>query len=543
MVRRWCASLIVAAALLPACGGRTATSVPGAGNPSGSLASHCTDVVADDLGEGTLCVDTGFRTDTDQFTFANSGRSPVADLNVTVQTLIDLFGHSTVCMPGPETQCVLRPRTRQKLDEWNVALGGGRCEGMATLSQRLFMRYETPDEYEGGAATTAELKQGNTRLAQAIVYWWATQFVPEVARPAAESRTRTPLQLVDELIRGLANGVGHTVGMYYGGAGHSVTPFAVTRRGGDYVIHVYDNNQPGVRAEIVVNGADNTWTFANGRSGEESTAVWSGTTGTLELTPMVSRQGPFTCPFCDDPTPNSATTLTVTNQADAPANYLFVDAGDAGTIEQTASGLNVGIAGATVENAKAGTTSSLTVTLPAGLRDTRVELRHVREQVTESVVTVRRPAMADLQVRNARSTGTVGAARITHPLLELTADGTTVHANGGDTLVSLAGATNLTTVTVAADDTLVVSRIASDSVEVSYRGTTGTAATRVTLNPGNSTVTQLVPGKGTLGATSREVSAQPVGAARTTRAEPLPRTTPTSTVHTTVPSIDVTLPG
>ena len=93
------------------------------------LRSHCTDVVSDDLGEGTLCVDTGFRTDTDQFSFANWGRSPRADMNVTVQTLVDMFGHSAVCMPGPADECILRPRTQQKLDEWNVSIGGGRCEG------------------------------------------------------------------------------------------------------------------------------------------------------------------------------------------------------------------------------------------------------------------------------------------------------------------------------------------------------------------------------------------------------------------------------
>ena len=511
-----------------------------------TLRSHCTDVVADDLGEGTLCVDTGFRADVDQFSFANFGRLPGADMNVTIQTLVDLFGHSTVCMPGPETACILRPRTRQKLDEWNVALAGGRCEGMAVLSQRMHMRYETADEYGTAATTAADLERSNIRLAQAITYWWATQFVPEVVRPAAESRRKSPLALVDELIRGLANGSGHTVGMYFAGTGHSVTPFAVTRRGDDFVVHTYDNNQPGVRAEIIVSGTGNTWSFRPGTSGEESQAEWTGGIGTLELTPMAARQGPFTCPFCDDPAADDATTITVANQGDAPPNWVMIDAGDAGTIEETAAGFTVGIAGATVEHAKAGVTSAVTITLPGTVGSIELELRHSREQQTESVVTVRRPRMADVQVRNARSTAMVGAVRITAPLLRITSTGTTVSAHAQDTVVSLAGATNLATVTVARDDTLVVTPTDANTVEVSYKGVSGTLSHEITLNPAASTVTELVVTKGRLDSWSRLTSAQPVRPSRTTRGTPLPPPVATSIeTHptTTVPTIEVTLPG
>ena len=180
------------------------------------------------------------------------------------QTLVDLFGHSAVCMPGAADECVLRPRTQQKLDEWNVAIGGGRCEGLATLSQRMFLRYETPADYSPTAATVSQLERSNGKLAQSIAYWWATQFVPEVQRTALESHRKSPLALVDELILGLANGAGHTMGLYYAGTGHSVTPFAVTRRGTDFVIHAYDNNQPGIRAEIVVSGTTDMWSFRPG---------------------------------------------------------------------------------------------------------------------------------------------------------------------------------------------------------------------------------------------------------------------------------------
>jgi len=540
-----CAAAVVALVLCASCsgsGGDTAPQSTDTGEIVARLASHCTDVVSDDLGEGTLCVDSGFRTDVDQFRFANWGRSPEADMNVTVQTLVDLFGHSAVCMPGPETACVLRPRTMQKLDEWNVALGGGRCEGIAALSQRMHLRYETADQYAAGANTPSQLDRSNKRLTQAIVYWWATQFVPEVSRPAAESRRKSPLQLVDELIRGIANGAGHTVGLYFAGAGHSVTPFAVTRRGDDFVIHTYDNNQPGIRAEIVVSGTTDTWSFRPGTSGEESVAEWTGGTGTLELTPMAARQGPFTCPFCNDPTPNEATTITVANQADAPPNLVMIDAGDAGTIEETAAGFAVGISGATVEHAKAGMTSAVTITIPSSVSSLAFELRHSRDQETESVVTVRRPGMADIQVRNARSTALVGAARVTSPLLTLAPRSTTVSARANDTVVSLAGATNLASVTVVRNDSLVVAPVDDDTIEISYKGTEGTSSAKLPLRPSGAVTTELVMSKGHLDSWLRSTTAQSVGPARTTRSSPLPPTTSTTATPTTVPTIEVTLP-
>ncbi|MEI8287318.1 MAG: hypothetical protein WCG15_08490, partial [Actinomycetes bacterium] len=225
------------------------------------IASHCTDLDAPELGEGKLCIDNGFRIAADDFSFTNWGRSTQADANVTIQTLIDLFGHSAVCLDGPTTECVMRQTTVQKLEEWNNALAGGRCEGLATLSTRFFLKLDDPSAFNHGVTRVSDLQRGNQLLDSSIVYWWATQFLTEVSDRALSSRMKSPLQLVDDLIQGLANGVGYTVGLYFGSSGHAVTPFAVTHRNDDFIIHVYDNNFPGVRKEIVVNGNTDTWNY------------------------------------------------------------------------------------------------------------------------------------------------------------------------------------------------------------------------------------------------------------------------------------------
>ena len=522
----------------------TTTTTPGTSASVAALESLCTGIVSAGLGGGTLCVDSRFRMDEDRFSFANWGRSRAADDNVTVQTLIDLFGHSQVCMPGLETECVLRPGTRQALNEWNVAIAGGRCEGMAVLSQRMFLRYDVPSDFGTGYARAADVERAAPGLASTLVHWWATQFAPEVQRAAALSRTKSPGVLVAELITGLANGAGHTVGLYSKGAGHSVTPFAVTRRGDTWVVHVYDNNDPRTRHELLVRPADDTWRY------EGPTETWEGTTGTMELTPLDVREGPFTCPFCS--APDDSTVVTVASQ-DGPAHsMIMIDAGDMGTVEQTADGFVSSIEGADIEPGK-GRGGSVTVRLPAPASAVRIELRGTDGVPhSSSTVTVRRKGHADIQVREAMPAAPVGAARVAAPLLTLDAKGTTVTAAGGQVQVSVAGASNLGTVPVAEGDVLVVSQVShgagGDSAALSY-GTGGDSGNKsdpfvIELSPKVATDTEIAAKNGVLTATASPTQAQPVRPARKFRSVPMPTKPATTTsVPGTVPSVDVTLPG
>ena len=142
--------LLIASVFLTACATfstKSPTTISTTESLMSQIASHCTDLDAPELGEGKMCVDNGFRIKADDFSFSNWGRSTEADANVTIQTLIDLFGHSAVCVDGPSTECVIRPTTVQKLEEWNNALAGGRCEGLATLSTRFLLKLDDPTTF------------------------------------------------------------------------------------------------------------------------------------------------------------------------------------------------------------------------------------------------------------------------------------------------------------------------------------------------------------------------------------------------------------
>lgn len=521
------------------------------------LDRRCTDIVTTDLGEGTLCADSGFRPGTDEFSFANWGRSQAADDNISLQTMIDLFGHSAVCLPGDPGSCVMRPRTAQQLGEWNTAIANGRCEGMATLAVRMLLRYELPSDFSDRAATVVELDRDDPGLSRSIAHWWATQFLPEVADAARKSRLRSPLEIVDDLIVGLENDSGQTLGMYAGGSGHSVTPFAVTKRADSYVIHTYDNNLPGRRTEVIVS-PDNEWTYAWGGVAGGGTSDWAGSTGTLELTPMSARMGPFTCRFCSEPEDDADTTVTVASPDSSRGLHLFIDAGEDGTLEVFGSSVVSTIEGATVTFGKSLSTvpvaaPSVTVSLPATVLEAAIELRSAMAGSTtsDSTVLVRRAGQPDLNVTGAGPSGLVGGTRASDPVIRLVENGAVVRASTDRSIgVSVAGETNLVTTTVEAGDSLVidgldVDKVDSRTIEVTYKGGDGSpeARTTVELAPERAKNTVLAVESGLLVPTFTPGARQKVSPAARIRTSPVTAvpTTP-QTTPTTVPTIEVTLP-
>ena len=280
--------------VLAACGG---TKSGGSGSASSIACSG--DAAAAGLGEGELCVDSGFRLSKNDFAFPNwSGIEGDTD-DMDTGTLIRLFGAATVCTSGTTADdCVLNPSAESTLAQWASALDGGRCEGMSTLALRYFLGLQDPSEAESGSSDAVALQRPQLTIDQEINTWWATQFMPEVRSAAAESRKLEPVALVARLIDGLKKKTGYTIGIYGNGYGHSVTPFAVTKNAGVYSIHIYDNNYPGKNAAITVDEKTNKWSYdeaAVNPDGEGST--WSGGKGTIELTPMDARKGPFSEEF------------------------------------------------------------------------------------------------------------------------------------------------------------------------------------------------------------------------------------------------------
>ena len=499
-----------------------------------------------------MCIDNGFRIKADDFSFSNWGRSTEADANVTIQTLVDLFGHSAICVDGPSTECVMRPTTVQKLEEWNNALAGGRCEGLATLSTRFLLKLDDPTTFNPNAIRVTDLQRGNQLLDSTIVYWWATQFLTEVSDRAATSRTKSPLQLVDDLIQGLANGVGYTIGLYFGSSGHAITPFAVTHRGDDFIIHVYDNNFPGVRKEIVVNGSSNTWTYTAARAQPDGSNVdWTGTIGTLELTPMSSRKGPFKCSFCSTSATATDTVLTIASRDPATAGYTFITTRDGQRIEASPDGVVNTITGSTYDISKGLGGGLVTIRIPNTITDFDVEVRRGSSVIpaADVVVAIQRPKMANIQVSGDLAHTVVGASSNRTTLIAVRSDSTSVSApTENSARLSIAAGGQLSRTELPRGHTLLIRQIKDDAIEVAVKGENGSEISSTSLTATEDSaateVTLVINELGAIVATSADVEPVPVHVPSTVNFTPGKKRPAASPTTTTDPaSIEIALPG
>lgn len=462
--------VVVSALVLSSCSSSNSQPTQTTSSQAARVTSHCTDVAAPSLGPGTLCVSNGFKINRDNFSFANWGRSPRADDNVTAQTLIDLFGYDTVCAPGEQTECLLRPTAVQFLEMWNTALAGGRCEGLAALSTRLHLSLDTPNDFGGQYSQAAQLTRRNTDVNQAIVYWWATQFAKEVSRSAGDSRRKSPVTLVGELIKGLANNLGYTIGLYFQSQGHSVTPFAVTNRGEDFVIHVYDNNFPNRRREILVNKRTNTWTYKGASTSIDGNPIdWTGKIGSFELTSMSARQGPFTCPFCTTIDEDTPSVVSLASRDPQNPGYVRITS-RRGTAEFSPTGFTTTIDGATVDIGK-GAGSLVTIQLPAEVSEFDVAVTHPLQNVPagDVLLSVDRPGFARMQI--AGNIARYGEST-TPPIVTARKNSTAIVAPTDASLdITLARNGTLITKELQPAEEFNVSRFSKTEIEVSVKGT------------------------------------------------------------------------
>jgi hypothetical protein len=534
----------VALMSLSAC---TSTSATPATQPSALVArvmSHCTDIAAPELGPGTLCIDNGFRMKRDDFSFANYGRSPRADDNVTAQTLIDLLGYDTVCIPGPTNECVVRPTAVQLLESWNTALAGGRCEGLAALSARLYMSLDEPQQFSQAANRTSDLSSRDPDVAEAVVYWWATQLIDEVKRAASDSRLKSPLQLVDELIQGLSHKLGYTLGLYFESQGHAVTPFAVTQRDDFFIIHAYDNNFPGKRREILVSKITNTWTYLGASTGVDGTAIdWTGAKESFELTSMSSRQGPFTCPFCRVPNEDTPTVISLASRDAQQPGFLRVTSRQ-GVAEMTPSGFTATIKDAAFSVSK-GAGGLATLTLPPSVVDFDIEVTRRSTDVPSGdvVMSVEKPGFARLQLAGNLATHAWNETSL--PVISARKADITVLAPPLQSIsVSIARNGTLARKQLDAAEEFHISRISDQSITISVKGVSVDSTATLPISASDiSEHVDIAMNNNELVLTSATPTSVRARKARTANFIPRQRQSPRSTTtSTTVASIEISEP-
>ena len=261
-----------------------------------------------------------FRPASDSFAFENFGGG-TAPADLTVNMARRLYGDEQTCSTVVDNKCTPYPVILQLISQANRSMQGGLCEGLAVLSLRLANNPATLASFQNVDEVAALVKEDPALLSE-LAYWYVTQFAVEVQQEASSYLEMHPTQLAEVLLRDFAAAeagkpsTGYTVGIYSQQGGHAVTPYRVEVTANGYRIYIYDSNWPAAERWIDVD--KDGWVYALAATNPtEKASAWGGSTGTMELTPMRSRAGPFSCGFCpDDSGTKSGTLLTVASTGD-----------------------------------------------------------------------------------------------------------------------------------------------------------------------------------------------------------------------------------
>ena len=336
---------ICAAMILAACGGGGGGS--GTGDDSGSTsdaqaalvelnkdegsasragsrtaAIDCRGPAPAEFGAGELCVDTGYRQE-NKFSFANWGDYKYQGDTFDPSEFVTLFGAENVCVNKIAEDCELTNQAKERLELLNKQVAGGRCEGMVVMSALLASGAVKIEDLQAGATAVSDLDPNDTKLINQIDYWWATQFAPQVLADTAAIREKGVDAVLEALMRGMKGGVFATMGIYSKTSGHALLPVGVTRNtDGTFNVIVYDSNLPDILSKVIIDTDKDTWEYLEGAVNPgQAQSKCSGTSGTIELTPLISREVNGKCDFCTDT--SSSATKVAAEMIPLPPKDLF----------------------------------------------------------------------------------------------------------------------------------------------------------------------------------------------------------------------------
>lgn len=383
-VKRRSAALVAFVLFIAACGGGG----DGGGGEAAAEANECAGVPAAELAaSGGLCSDTGLRPVDGGFSFENWG-GPVAEDAVTVTTAIAIFGEAAVCAQTSADGCVPFPAVQHWIDGTNLQIQGGRCEGMAVLSQRIHDGGDVAEQLQAAAARTADLNKETKPVAASISRWWVSQGFEPVLQATSEAWKLEPSQVVAKLIEALSAGKGATIGIYANGGGHAVTPIAVTRADdGTFAVSLYDNNYPGEVTTMTVDPATETWTYDVGATNSGAVAsAWTGGKGDIDYVLMADREGQQKVPWSDndrDEGSKGSARITVTTGGKSVAG-LIIKVGESTIDSRDLSTVSNGVK---VFPNRGGIGTGALVEIPDGLADVKISpvVGDLLDATTESV--------------------------------------------------------------------------------------------------------------------------------------------------------------
>ena len=259
-------------ALLAACGG--------GGGGGGGGESKAADVTVPEA-KG-VNVDLGLAPNPDGFAFANFGAGASPEV-FGAEDLVAMFGSGAdVCVEGTDP-CQPTAEAAAWAAMVNDNRAAGHCEGFAVLSANRFAAGKTPP--------SVQLTMDPT-VTKDIMRAFATQFLQSTQDETIGWQGKSLKDKVATLESAFASKKAvYTLAIYTTEGGHAVLPYAIEYLTPEQVkIKIYDSNWPGQDRFVMVDLANETWTFAySGADPNNDPAPWSGGPKDLDITSMGAR--------------------------------------------------------------------------------------------------------------------------------------------------------------------------------------------------------------------------------------------------------------
>jgi hypothetical protein len=273
--------------------------------------------------------------------------------------------------------------------------------------------------------------------------------------------------------------------------------------------------------------------------------------GTLELTPMSSRKGPFECSFCSTSTTATDTVLTIASRDPAAAGYTFITTRDGQRIEASPDSVITTITGSTYDISKGLGGSLVTIHLPNTITDFDIEVRRGSSVIpaADVVVAIQRPKMANIQVSGDLAHTVVGSSSKNSTLIAVRSDSTSVSApTENSARLSIAAGGQLSRTELPRGHTLLIRQIKDNAIEVAVKGENGSEISSTSLiaseNSPATEVTLAINELGAIVATTADVEPVPVHVPSVVNFTPGKKRPSQSTTTTTdSASIEIALPG
>lgn len=247
---------------------------------------------------GPLVADSGFRPDTNGYSFPNYGHEGAKDL--AAPQMVKLFGRKAC--ENATGRCKLTTVARGWMRSVNQSMAGGHCMGFAVTSELFHAGLGTPatPSLIGGSETAFGLPR-DPKVMRHIAYGFAFQNLPSVQAQSQKVDARRLIARLRELLP--STDEAYTLGIFKRDhtGGHAITPYAIEDRGnGRYAVLVYDNNYPGVTRAMHVDVKANTWSYEASINPEVDSDIYDGDSkvSNLELMPATPGLGEQDCFFC-----------------------------------------------------------------------------------------------------------------------------------------------------------------------------------------------------------------------------------------------------